>query len=129
MSRLEETTIIPATKGMWWGYQPVPPFKVQRWHVLGYESLRHWSIHDTLEAAMEAVAMQYLPVEAGFCIEVVDESFAGIFGLSKLCELAEAFAMAWGVGATFEVAERQGLIEPVNLAVWEMTARRSAPGG
>lgn len=130
MSRLDDTHIVAATKGVWWGYEPVPPFKVQRFHVLGYPALSVWSNPvETLDEAMRLVAMQFLPIETGFCIEVVDDNWTGVFGLSKLTGLADMLGHAWGVGAAFEAAERLGDIDQVSLAIWEMNARKTAPGG
>lgn len=129
MSWLDGTTIVPAFKGKFWSYQPRPPFKVQRWHVLGIPMLAHWSDTETLEGALNMLAMQYLPVEQGFCVEIVDDNLVGIFGISKLTGLAEMMGAAWGVEVAFQTAEQLGDIDQVSLAIWEMNARKQAPGG
>lgn len=126
---IEEHALVVGAKRVPWSYTPVGPFKVERWHVSCSPWACRWVMADTLGGALEIVAMKLLPVATGYCIEIIDESFRGVFGVSCLTGLAESLMHAWGVGAAFETAERQGWIDPIALAIWEVNARKAAPGG
>lgn len=135
--RIEEyENIIVASKGTPWEYEPRGPFQFQMFHQSGDPMNALWRVCPTLAEAVNEFARWGLPPRMGYAAEIVDESFrqilCGWFSTASI----DGYAMTpWDVGgawygcrAAFDEARRQQICDDVSLAMWEVTAMRTAPG-
>lgn len=127
--------IVISSKGTPWEYQPRGPFQFQHWHQSSDPALCGWAVCATLADAVNEFARWALPPREGYMAEIVDESFRQIVAGVWTTDTRYTTRAAWDLGgawfgcrAAFDEFRRQHVCDDVSIAMWEVTAMRTAPG-
>jgi hypothetical protein len=134
--RLEDhNNIVVGDTGTPWDYVPRPPFLFQMFHQDADPAKSTWVVCQTLPEAVNEFARWALPAREGYGAGIVDESFRHVLGVSWHTWVGQygttAFEMGgvwFGCSAVFAEMRRQCVCDEVSIAMWEVTAMRTAPG-
>ena len=113
-----------------WEHEPVGPFRAQSWHESKAIHLIRHEVHDEFDRGMAAWNRWCVPPQPGYFAFVIDESFQVIAGVSSTTQTMYEHGRYgwWGVRAAWEGMERYSGQDPLDLAVWEATARNQTDG-
>jgi hypothetical protein len=126
----DDWPLAPIHFGAPWEHRPVGPFRAQAWHESKATSLIRHEVHDEFDHVMAAWNRWCVPPMRGYFAFVIDESFTVVAGVSSTTQtLVEHGRYGWwGVRSAWEWMERYSGQDPIDLAVWEATARNQTDG-
>lgn len=132
--RIEDyDNVVSSSKGTPWGYEPRGPLVFQMFHQSGDPLHTMWRVAPSLPAAVNEFARWALPPRKEYIAEIVDESFRQV--VAAMWTTVEPGEGAWEMGggwfgcrAVFDEFRRQQVSDDVSIAMWEVTAMRTAPG-